>query len=156
MRWRPWIFGTPWSPRPGGVNSRGRGRSCWDPDQERSSTAPRDASARSSFLHTGPARGWQLLVAQGAGRIDAEAFEGRDQRGDECRAEEQADGGAEGGRIGRRHFEEKRGEESAGGESANGASYDPQDGGKERKSGVEGKRGGIVVREGSTLGQKQL
>jgi hypothetical protein len=67
-------------------------------------------------------------MAQGDGRIDAEASKGRDERGDECRAEEQAVGGAEGGRIGRRHFEEKRGQQSTDGESADHASHDTQDG----------------------------
>ena len=71
-------------------------------------------------------------MAQGDGRIDAEASKGRDDRSDECRAEEQADGSAEGGRIGRRHFEEKRGQQPAAGERADRASHDTQDGRNQR------------------------
>ena len=71
-------------------------------------------------------------MAQGAGRIDAEAAKRRNERGDECGAEEHADGGAEGGGIGRRHAEEKRGEQSAAGQSADRADHDAQDGGNQR------------------------
>ncbi len=76
--------------------------------------------------HVRRGRPGALLVAQGDGRIDADASKGRDERGDECRAEEQADGGAERGRIGCRHFEEKRVEQSAEGESADRAGHDTQ------------------------------
>ena len=58
-------------------------------------------------------------MAQGAGRIDPEASKSRDQGGDECGAQEQADGGAEGRRIGGRHFEEKRGQQPTAGKGAN-------------------------------------
>ena len=82
-----------------------------------------------------------LLMAQGAGRIDAEASKSRDERGDECRAEEQADGGAEGRGIGRLYVEEKRGQQPTGGESADRACHDTQDGGNQRLTEPSAPRG---------------
>ena len=73
-----------------------------------------------------------LLMAQGDGRVDAEASKGREERGNEYRAEQQADGGTEGRRISRLDAEEKRGQQPTGGESAQDASHEPQHGGNQR------------------------